>query len=186
MVWLFHTAWLALTVAIVALAPLLPAEVGDPGKAMGRQGFTLFMLAMVVLVPAQVTHGSRWLAQRWPQLISVPHSAYWFAGERLAGSVAKLYRHLCGQALLILVLFAAIFYRALCAAQPHWWQPEPLHWALAMALWALMLGLAVWWLCRDFGPPPPAQHAGQADTLGRPAPGRTTRGPAPPRGPRAR
>jgi hypothetical protein len=98
MVWLFHAAWLAFLVAIVALAPLLPAEVGDPGNSMGRQGFTLFMLGIVGLVPPRMTHGVRWLAQRWPHLISVPHSAYWFAEDRLAGSVAKLYRHMCGPA----------------------------------------------------------------------------------------
>jgi hypothetical protein len=186
MVGLFHAAWLALLVAIVALAPLLPAEVGDPGKTMGQLGFTLFMVGIVALVPLQMTHGVRWLAQRWPQLVNVPHSAYWFAEERLAGSVAKLYRHLCSQAFLMLVLFAAIFYNALRAGQPHWWQPDPLHWTLGSLLLALVFAGAVWWLCRDFGPPPPAPPGARPETERSQTPGRPARGPAAPRGPRAR
>jgi hypothetical protein len=146
-------------VAVLGLSPYLPEEVGDPGKTMGREAFTWFILGMGVLVPWQCTYGVRWVAKRWPDTINLPHKSYWWAAERRQASLDWMVGHMHTLGLQVLVLCFGLFYAELQTAQPGWPQISTVEWSVGAALLAVWFALWVWQQYRHFPAPPASAMA---------------------------
>lgn len=164
--WIFPIAWLALLAGIAGTAPLLPAEVGDPGKTMPRLGFVLLMLANAAFAPWLATRGVGRIARHHPQYLNLPHKNYWFAAPRREASLAWLERHCQGLGLALVGLLAAAYYPALQPALPPGWPRLP---ALPLVLlpFLLYMGCWVWAAYRRFPKPPPEAGAPPARTAPR-------------------
>lgn len=159
--WIFHIAWLALLLGIAGTAPLLPAEVGDPGKTMPRPGFVLLMLANAAFTPWLVTHGIRRIAHHHLRYLNLPYKDYWFAEPRRAASLAWLERHSLGLGLALVGLLAAAYYPALQRALPGWPRLPAVPLALPFLLYTAGW---VWATYRRFPKPPPESGAPQPST----------------------
>lgn len=150
--WIFHIAWFALLAGIAGTAPLLPADVGDPGKTMPRLGFMLLMFANAAFTPWLVTHGTSRIARRHPQYLSLPNKDYWFSEPRRDASLAWLERHNLGLGLAVVCLMAASYYPALQRPKPGWPPlPGPLPLVVPFLLYA---GYWAWASYRRFPKPP--------------------------------
>lgn len=144
---LFYLLWLLQLVFIVIAAPWLPEQVGDPGKTMNRSGFVALMVAMSVYVPLQCTVGVAWLLRRLPPtLINLPNKDFWLAPERRESTLQMLGDHMRWLGLLLLLLLAGVYYRALQQAQAGWPQVPAGGWllgagtlAVAMLAWIAAL-----------------------------------------------
>jgi len=158
--WIFHIAWFALLAGIAATAPLLPAEVGDPGKTMPRPGFVLLMLTQAAFVPWLVTRGTARIARHHPRYLNLPHKDYWFGEPHREASLAWLERHCLGLGLALVGLLAAAYYPAVRPAlQPALpgWPSLP---AVPLVLpFLLYMGYWVWAAYRRFPKPPPEAGA---------------------------
>lgn len=153
MSWLFHLAWLGLLGFLVGSFDLLPAQVGDPGKTVAREGYLALMLGLGLLVPWLCTHGGLLIARRWPRHFNMPHKDYWLAEPRRAASLAWMRGFLFALGLPMLLLLASVHYEAVSTAQPSWPQPGAWLWGLhgLLVLALCLLPLAAF---RRFPAPP--------------------------------
>jgi uncharacterized membrane protein len=96
---LFATIFLVVVaaVAIVATSAGLPDPVathfGAAGRAngwMSRDGYVLFMLAMVVGLPLALLLSMVWLPGFAPRLVNIPHREQWLAGPARPAALASL------------------------------------------------------------------------------------------------
>lgn len=148
-------AWLALLAFMAATWPLMPDLVGAPHKALPRDQHMAMMLAVAVFCVWMSTRGALLLARLAPGLVNLPYRDHWLAPERREQTLADLGDRLAVLGLGLVLLFAALHYRALQAAQPAWPQVPEAAWTagaiglgLALALWLLAL-------MRRFGRLPP-------------------------------
>ncbi len=150
---LFAFGWLALLAVMAATVPLLGPLVGDPGKAMGRNGYLLLMGSQALLVPALVVLLPAWAARRRPSLINLPHREHWFAEPQRAATVAWLDRWFAAVGLWTVAVFALIHQRALEQASSGWPAlPSPL-WPAAVVSMALAFVVLMWRYLRRFKRP---------------------------------
>ncbi len=113
-------AWVLYLLSLVASWPLLPEQVGDPGKAMPRTGYVLLMVLVLAPLPWVMCGGLlRWL-RKHPSLLSVPHRAYWLNPARAALSWARMDRQLQVVGALLLVMLSASHYQIVARQQAGW------------------------------------------------------------------
>ncbi|MFT7723920.1 MAG: hypothetical protein QM788_14010 [Roseateles sp.] len=155
---LFYIAWPLTALLMLATLPWLPAQVGDPGKQTSREVFVAIMLCSLALAGLCSSAFVAWLGRTRPDLINLPHRAYWLAPERREATLARLGEHLSGVGLMLVLLMGGIHAFALLQGQPAWPQPPRAAWQLGAA--GLVLWFLLWfWQCYRLFPAPPAPAA---------------------------
>ncbi len=108
----------------------LPAVVAShfgPGGAangfMGKGTYEVFMLALVVGVPALVAFSPRLLRNMPPKLVNLPHRQYWLAPERRAATLKSLSSLTLWFAMALAVFLSFCHWLVVCA---HATQPPEL------------------------------------------------------------
>ena len=136
-------AWLAVVALYLLSLPLLPAEVGDAGKALPKLAYVAVMLASATLPVLLMGEAPlRWLAQHAPLLLKVPYRQYWLAPARREASITRLCEHMQGMRLWLLLVLAGVHLVILWRSHPEW--PQAPGWVAGLALPVLILGSVFW------------------------------------------
>jgi serine/threonine-protein kinase len=146
---LFAAAMAATAAFVVATTPALPPTVathfGGGGLADGwmtRDGYRLFILFFVVVLPLGMVAALGWLPRARPGWINIPNRDYWLAPERRDATADYLLGHACWLGVLMVALIAGIHYALLAAnAQTPPRLSTPLFVALLLGFF---LGLGLW------------------------------------------
>ncbi|RTL46979.1 MAG: hypothetical protein EKK53_01210 [Burkholderiales bacterium] len=155
---LFLAVWLLTAALIVGSAPWLPAQVGDPGKAMSRTAFIVTMLLPLATALLCSKAFVTWLGRVAPGQVKLPHRDYWMAEPRREATLARVGEHVAGLGVMVLLMSAGSHVVVLLDAHPDWPQPpQAVGWCLG-ALWLAGLASAVWRLHQAF-PAPPTDEA---------------------------
>ncbi len=111
--WLVVALVAAGVVFVAATAGQLPPTVathfGAGGAAngwMSRGGYTVFALALTVVLPLVLYAGFGWLPHRFERFVNLPNRDYWLAATRREGTIAWL--RAAGTALAILAALLSI------------------------------------------------------------------------------
>ncbi len=146
---LFLLAVLAAAAFVVATTPALPPRVathfGPAGLADGwmtRDGYRLFMLFLIVVLPLGIVAAVGLLPRVRPGWINIPNRKHWLAPERRGETVSYMLAHACWLGVLMEALIAALHY-ALLAANAQ--SPPRLSTPLFVALLVgFLAGLGLW------------------------------------------
>lgn len=145
----FAVAMLATAAFVIATTPALPPRVathfGPAGLADGwmtRDGYRLFMLFFIAVLPLGIVAAMGWLPRVRPGWINIPNREHWLAPERRDETVVYLRAHACWLGVLMEALIAAIHYALLAANAAS---PPRLSTPLFVALLVgFLVGLGLW------------------------------------------
>jgi hypothetical protein len=101
-----------------ALPPTVATHFGGGGLADGwmtREGYRLFMLFFIVVLPLLIVAAVGWLPRVRPSWVNIPNRDYWLAPERQAETTGYLLGHACWLGVLMEALIAGIHYVLLAA-----------------------------------------------------------------------
>ena len=113
-------AWALYLLSLLTSWPVLPEQVGDPGKAMPRAAYVMLMVVLLAPMPWVMCGGMlRWLQKR-PSLLSIPHREYWLNPARAALSWARMDRQLLVVGALLLAMLGVSHYQIVALHQPGW------------------------------------------------------------------
>ncbi len=154
----FTWTWALVMFGLVFSYPWLPPMVGDPGKEAPRVvylGIMVFLVAQAWLCSHRFV---AWIGHNSPDLLNLPHKAYWMHPDRRHGSVERMATHVSGLGVQVLALLGGIHLYVLFQGQPNWPAVPPELW-LGAAI-ALGLAFAVWvWRAWVMFPAPPKEPA---------------------------
>lgn len=155
-------AFLALAGAFVksssaGLPAMVVSRFGPGGVAngfMGKGTYEVFMLALVVGVPALVAFSTRLLRHMPPEFVNLPYRQYWLAPERRAATFESLSSLALGFAMALAVFLSFCHWLVVRA---HATQPPELPgtWFFAgLGLFGAFMLSWIFVLFRRFGRPP--------------------------------
>lgn len=144
-------AWLALMAFLLLSLPLLPAQVGEPGKETSRLVYLLSLMGPATLMLLLNRFLLPWLARRAPRLIDMPHRDYWLAEPRREDTILRLQSGLAQLSLLVMTLMAGA--HGFILLQSKGMSLPAFFWWGAGALWAVVFLVCVLRIRRAFALP---------------------------------
>ena len=143
----FHLIWTLSLALLFGCSPLLPDQVGDPGKELPRLAYLALMGFLLLTTPWICGPGMVKLLRGMDSGgVNLPHASYWFEGERRAASLLRFEPYLYELGVAVTLLLGAVATMPLWQATLDAFQPLGGDWALVW-IGGLLLWLAVW-ACR--------------------------------------
>ncbi|MCZ8233771.1 MAG: hypothetical protein ACK5QH_04515 [Rubrivivax sp.] len=150
----FSLGWALAMLGLLLSYPLLPPMVGDPGKEAPRalyMGIMVFVLAQTWLCSHRFI---AWIGHTSPDLLNLPHKAYWMHPDRRHDSVERMATHVSGLGLQVLTLMAGMHLYVLFQSQPSGPQVPIEVWLGCAALLGLAFAAWIWRALAMFPAPP--------------------------------
>jgi serine/threonine-protein kinase len=115
---------------------------GAPNAWMTRDGYRIFMLAFVTLLPLSMVAMAGWLPRLFPNATNIPNRQYWMAPERRSHSLDFLLSHACWLGCLMVLFILGIHALLLetnSGASPRLWTAP-----FVVMVGAFLFALVVW------------------------------------------
>ena len=149
-------AWLTLVAFLVLSLPLLPTQIGDPGKTVPALGYVALMAGISGAVQLLLSCTLwRRLGRCAGVFVKLPNRHYWMALERRDATLARLDTLMLPMRLYVLFAFAAMHAYLLWCFHPGW--PRPQDWIMPLLIGTHTVAAALWhlYLRRAFTLPKP-------------------------------